>query len=114
MADDLQQRVEKIAQYKWKDAESNERNFLSDDEVYNLNIFRGTLTAEEREIINNHIVATIKMLGSLPYPKHLLNVTEYAGGHHEKMDGTGYPNGLKRDEMSVQARIMGIADIFEP
>ena len=113
MADDLQQRVAEIAQYKWKDADGNENNFLTDDEVYNLNIFRGTLTEEEREIINNHIVATIRMLKSLPYPKHLLNVTEYAGGHHEKMDGTGYPNGLKRDEMSVQARMMGIADIFE-
>jgi HD-GYP domain-containing protein (c-di-GMP phosphodiesterase class II) len=113
MADDLQQRVKKIAQYKWKNAEGKESDFLSDDEVYNLNIIRGTLTAEEREIINNHIVATIRMLESLPYPKHLLNVTEYAGGHHEKMDGTGYPKGLKRDEMSDQARMMGIADVFE-
>jgi len=105
--------VGKIAQYKWENTEGNESNFLTENEVYNLNIFRGTLTAEEREIINNHIVATIKMLGSLPYPKHLLNVTEFEGGHHEKMDGTGYPNGLKRDEMSIQARMMGIADIFE-
>lgn len=113
MADELQKRVQAIAQHKWKDVEGNESNFLSDDEVYNLNIFRGTLTAEEREIINNHIVATIRMLESLPYPKHLLNVTEFAGGHHEKMDGTGYPKGLKRDEMSVQARMMGIADVFE-
>ena len=113
MADDLQIRVQAIAQHKWKDSEGNESNFLSGDEVYNLNVFRGTLTAEEREIINNHIVATIKMLESLPYPKHLLNVTEFAGGHHEKMDGSGYPKGLKRDEMSVQARMMGIADIFE-
>ncbi len=113
MADELQQRVTKIAQYKWQNAEGNESNFLTEDEVYNLNIFRGTLTAEERKIINNHIVATIRMLESLPYPKHLLNVTEFAGGHHEKMDGTGYPKGLKRDEMSIQARMMGIADIFE-
>ena len=113
MADELRQRVEKIAQYKIKDVEGNESNFLSDDEVYNLNIFRGTLNAEEREIVNNHIVVTIKMLKSLPLPKHLRNLTEYAGGHHEKMDGTGYPNGLKREEMSDQARMMGIADIFE-
>ena len=113
MADELRQRVEKIAEYKIKDVEGNESNFLSDDEVYNLNIFRGTLNAEEREIVNNHIVVTIKMLKSLPLPKHLRNLTEYAGGHHEKMDGTGYPNGLKREEMSDQARMMGIADIFE-
>jgi HD-GYP domain-containing protein (c-di-GMP phosphodiesterase class II) len=113
MADDQQKRVDDIAKYKWQDTEEKESNFLTDDEVHNLNIYRGTLSEGERKIINNHIVATIKMLESLPYPKHLLNVTEYAGGHHEKMDGTGYPNGLKRDEMSVQARMMGIADIFE-
>jgi HD-GYP domain-containing protein (c-di-GMP phosphodiesterase class II) len=53
------------------------------------------------------------MLESLPWPRHLKNVPEYAGGHHERMDGKGYPNGLKREQMSVQARIMGIADIFE-
>ena len=53
------------------------------------------------------------MLESLPWPKHLKNVPEYAGGHHERMDGKGYPRGLTREEMSVQARVMGIADIFE-
>jgi hypothetical protein len=58
-------------------------------------------------------VATIKMLEALPWPRHLLNVPEYAGGHHERMDGKGYPKGLTREQMSVQARVMGIADIFE-
>jgi HD-GYP domain-containing protein (c-di-GMP phosphodiesterase class II) len=53
------------------------------------------------------------MLESLPWPRHLKNVPEYAGGHHERMDGKGYPRGLTRDQMSVQARVMGIADIFE-
>jgi len=56
---------------------------------------------------------TIQMLEALPWPKHLKNVPEYAGGHHERMDGKGYPRGLTRDQMSVQARCMGIADIFE-
>ena len=64
-------------------------------------------------MINPHIVATIRMLESLPWPKHLKNVPEYAGGHHERMDGKGYPKGLTRDQMSIQARVMGIADIFE-
>jgi HD-GYP domain-containing protein (c-di-GMP phosphodiesterase class II) len=82
-------------------------------EVYNLSIRRGTLTAEERYHINDHIVQTIIMLEALPYPKDLRRVPEWAGGHHEKMDGTGYPRGLKRDEMSIPARIMMIADIFE-
>jgi len=88
-------------------------NLLSENEVDNLTIRRGTLNAAERQIINDHIRDTIDMLEALPWPNRLKNVPEYAGGHHEKMDGTGYPKGLKRDEMSVQARIMGIADIFE-
>ena len=82
-------------------------------ELHNLGIARGTLTAEERYLINHHIVQTILMLGRLPFPKHLQNVAEIAGGHHEKMDGTGYPKRLTRDEMSLPARMMAIADIFE-
>ncbi len=82
-------------------------------ELYNLGIARGTLTSEERYIINNHIVQTILMLNHLPFPAHLANVAEIAGGHHEKMDGSGYPKRLKRDEMSLPARMMAIADIFE-
>lgn len=82
-------------------------------EVYNLSISRGTLTAEDRYKINEHMAQTIVMLESLPWPRHLRRVPEYAGGHHEKMDGTGYPRGLKREDMSVPARVMAIADIFE-
>jgi HD-GYP domain-containing protein (c-di-GMP phosphodiesterase class II) len=99
--------------YQWRVGDADERPFLTDDELENLSIRAGTLTAQEREIINYHIVATIKMLEQLPWPKHLKNVPEYAGGHHERMDGKGYPKGLTREQMSVQARIMGIADIFE-
>jgi HD-GYP domain-containing protein (c-di-GMP phosphodiesterase class II) len=98
---------------KWVDVSGKTADFLTQDEVKNLTIARGTLTQEERETINHHIVATIKMLEALPWPKHLRNVPEYAGGHHERMDGKGYPRGLKREQMSVQARVMGIADIFE-
>ena len=87
--------------------------FLTDEEIKNLTIRSGTLTAEERQIINHHIEVTIKMLEALPWPRHLKNVPEYAGGHHERMDGKGYPRGLTREQMSVQARCMGIADIFE-
>jgi len=82
-------------------------------EIYNLSIARGTLTAEERFKINDHIVQTIVMLQQLPFPEHLKRVPEYAGGHHEKMDGSGYPRKLNRDDMSTPARIMAIADIFE-
>jgi HD-GYP domain-containing protein (c-di-GMP phosphodiesterase class II) len=82
-------------------------------EIYNLSIARGTLTEEERYKINDHIMQTIIMLSRLPFPGALKAVPELAGGHHEKMDGTGYPKRLSRDQMSVQARIMAIADIFE-
>lgn len=114
MSAEAQARVRSIGSgYHWTDPSGNTANFLSDNEVENLSIARGTLTGEEREIINHHIVATIKMLEALPWPKHLRNVPEYAGGHHERMDGKGYPRGLTREQMSVQARVMGIADIFE-
>ena len=109
-----QARVHLISQqYRWSNTERMDVDFLTADELENLTIRAGTLTQAERETINYHIVATIKMLESLPWPKHLKHVAEYAGGHHERMDGKGYPKGLTRDEMSVQARIMGIADIFE-
>ncbi len=114
MTPEDQERVKRIGTgYRWIDVGGKAVNFLSEDELENLSIRAGTLTQSERETINYHIVATIKMLEQLPWPKHLKKVPEYAGGHHERMDGKGYPKGLTRDEMSVQARVMGIADIFE-
>ena len=82
-------------------------------ELYNLGIARGTLTPEERHIINDHIVQTIVILSKLPLPRHLRRVPEIAGGHHERMDGRGYPRRLTGDEMSPLARMMAIADVFE-
>ena len=113
MQEDDMQRVQQIAQKEWRAPNGERLPVLTKDEVDNLCIPYGTLTAGERQVINNHIVATIKMLESLPWPPHLKRVPEFAGGHHERMDGRGYPKGLTRDEMSVQARAMGIADIFE-
>jgi HD-GYP domain-containing protein (c-di-GMP phosphodiesterase class II) len=109
-----QQRVRAIGhQYQWRNVDGVEADFLTANETENLTIRAGTLTQKERETINYHIVATIKMLEQLPWPKHLKHVPEYAGGHHERMDGKGYPKGLTREQMSIQARTMGIADIFE-
>jgi response regulator RpfG family c-di-GMP phosphodiesterase len=113
MRDEDIERVKRIAGYRWTDTSGHEALFLTDDELKNLTIRAGTLTAEERQVINHHIVATNRMLEALPWPKHLKNVPEYAGGHHERMDGKGYPKGLTGEQMSVQARVMGIADIFE-
>lgn len=108
-----QQRVRDIGARAWTDMDGAARQFLDADEVLNLSIQYGTLTADERKIINNHISVTVRMLESLPWPRHLRNVPEYAGGHHERMDGKGYPRGLRGEQMSVQARLMAIADIFE-
>jgi HD-GYP domain-containing protein (c-di-GMP phosphodiesterase class II) len=108
------QRVRDIGSHrKWRNVDAVETEFLTADELDNLTIRAGTLTLKERDVINYHIVATIKMLEQLPGPKHLTNVPEYAGGHHERMDGKGYPKGLTREQMSWQARMMGVADIFE-
>ena len=106
-------RLKKIANYEYLDEANQMIKFLTENEVVNLSIERGTLTSDERAIINNHIVVTIHMLEALPYPKDLRRVPEYAGGHHERMDGKGYPKGLTREQMSIPARMMGVADIFE-
>ncbi|MBB5392714.1 MULTISPECIES: HD family phosphohydrolase [unclassified Herbaspirillum] len=108
-----QKRVLDIAERQWRGPDGRMRKFLDEEEAGNLRIRAGTLNDAERQIINNHIVITIKMLESLPWPKQLRNVTEYAGGHHERMDGKGYPKGLTREQMSIPARIMAVADIFE-
>ncbi len=108
-----QERISRIGRRAWTGLQGKSEPFLSDNEIYNLQIARGTLTPEERKVINHHIVMTIKMLEGLPFPKKLRQVPEYAGGHHERMDGKGYPNGLTREQMSIPARIMAIADVFE-
>jgi len=113
MAATDQERIGRIATYRWTDAGGVEQPFLTPDEEACLRIPRGTLTAAEREVINHHIVSTIHMLEALPWPRHLQRVPEFAGGHHERVDGKGYPKGLTGGQMSVQARIMAIADIFE-
>ncbi len=113
MREEDQQHVHTIAgQYRFSVA-GEERPLLDDDEVYNLTIAKGTLTPEERQIIQDHIVATIDMLEALPYPRYLQRVPELAGGHHERMDGKGYPRGLTGEQMLPGARMMAIADIFE-
>ena len=82
-------------------------------ELHNLSVRRGTLTPEDRYIINHHMIQTIMMLERLPFPRHLSKVPEIAGGHHERMDGRGYPRCLRREDMSVLARTMALADVFE-
>lgn len=112
MTPEHQERVQSIAQRRIT-LHGKKVQMLNENMVHNLNIKRGTLTEAERNKINDHVKVTLDMLEKLPFPKKLRHVPEFAGGHHEKMDGTGYPRGLKKEEMSIQARIMAIADVFE-
>lgn len=110
----MQDRVREIAnRYRWVDAKGEQDTCLTEDEVRNLHVCSGTLTAEERERSEYHVVATMKMLEALPYPKALRNVPEIVGTHHERIDGNGYPRGLTGDEIPIQGRILAIADVFE-
>ena len=106
------ERIHKIAERKIC-ISGVEQPLLTQDYVDNLCIRKGTLTFDERERIRDHMRITIEMLEQMPFPRHLQRVPEFAGGHHETMIGTGYPKGLTKDQMSIQARMMAIADVFE-
>ncbi|OHB50476.1 MAG: metal-dependent phosphohydrolase [Planctomycetes bacterium GWF2_39_10] len=112
MSDEKIKRVESIAKNTWQN-DKKPTPWLSEDEVYNLTIRKGTLTNEEREKIQDHVRLTEAMLKELPFPKKLRHVTEYASAHHETLTGTGYHKGLKGDQIPLQARILAFADIFE-
>lgn len=110
-----QDAVDKIAVIAERLFKLGDREFplLTHEEVRHLSISRGTLTDEERYVINGHMVHTARMLDALPFPRNLRRVPEYASGHHEKLDGTGYPRGIYARDMSIPARAMVIADVFE-
>jgi HD-GYP domain-containing protein (c-di-GMP phosphodiesterase class II) len=105
--------IERIAQHYHLVINDVKTPLLNDDEVENLSIRRGTLTAGEHDVMKRHMDVTKNILDALPFPKHLSKVSEYALGHHEKLDGTGYPRGLTKEQMSIPARLMAITDIFE-
>lgn len=114
MSQERKQRIEAIAFcYHWTDLQGVVHRVLTEDEVNNLQISRGTISDREREVINNHVTATQRILSALPFPKKMREVLPIACSHHERMDGKGYPKGLTGAEMSVQARILAIADVFE-
>ncbi|MCU0865348.1 MAG: GAF domain-containing protein [Planctomycetes bacterium] len=106
-------RIQALAAKSWIDGDGTERPLLDDDEVRNLTVRRGTLTAADRQVIENHAAMTHRMLAALPWPKALRAVPEIAASHHERLDGKGYPRGLGAERLSIQARILAIADVFE-
>lgn len=101
------------AQYKWRDSEGKQMPVLTENDLHYLSIVQGTITEEERTIINSHVTTTAKLLRSLHYPKQLSEVPEIAEAHHERLNGAGYPKGLKGDQIPLLGRIIAIADIFE-
>ena len=107
------ERIGGIAQKSWHDRHEIAQPPLSGNEVYNISIQRGTPTKEERKVVEEHAVHTLNILSQIIFPHSLRNVTEYAARHHERIDGKGYPRGLKGDQRSIPTRIIAIADIFE-
>jgi len=99
--------------YRWTTMDGNAEQILTENEIYNLSIRSGTITPEERNIINDHINLTIRMLDSLPYPASLRKIPDIVAAHHERCDGSGYPRGLTRDQILLQGRILAMADVFE-
>ncbi|MEY4550061.1 MAG: hypothetical protein RL685_6256, partial [Pseudomonadota bacterium] len=112
LSEEQRKRIRQIGERRYREG-GQELALLSAEEMDNLCISRGTLTNEERLLINGHMVQTLRMLQALPFPRQLRRVPEYAGGHHERMDGNGYPRGLFAGDMSVPARVLAIADVFE-
>lgn len=112
LKDDVIERLKKIAAKTYK-VDGKEEPYLTEDELNNLSIRKGSLTVKERDIIQNHVSVTIKMLSQIPFPHKLSHVVEYAGAHHEKLNGTGYPNGWDANRLKVQSRILCLSDICE-
>jgi response regulator RpfG family c-di-GMP phosphodiesterase len=112
MSDEKLERLYAIAGKTWT-CGNESKPLLNPDETFNLSIRRGTLTEPERKVINNHAAVTFKMLCQLPFPRRLQNVPDYAAGHHERLDGSGYPFGLEGEMLPLQSRIIALADVFE-
>ena len=108
-----QHQIGHIAARRWVGVDGVECDFLSADEVRNLCISRGTLNPEERKVIEEHVELTMRLLQSLTWPNNLRNVPEYAGCHHERLDGRGYHRGIPEQRLPMPARIICLADVFE-
>ncbi len=106
-------RIKKISEKKYIDLDGNVKNYLTTFEAENLAILQGNLTDKEREEIKNHINHTINILSKIPFPKDLKNVPFYAGAHHERLDGSGYPKGLNSKDLPLQCRILALVDFYE-
>ncbi|MBE9579989.1 MAG: GAF domain-containing protein [Proteobacteria bacterium] len=105
--------VRAIGSKTYKDLEGNVRPFLTDQEIESLSVRKGSLTEKEYMKVQTHVEHTYNIVKNVPFTKSLKNVPLFAGSHHEFLDGTGYPRGLKSDELPLQSRILAVADIFD-
>lgn len=113
LSDDRIERLKEIARKTYLDEDGQEKPLLTEDELKNLSIRKGSITWEELQVMRHHVVVTQRMLDKIPFTKRLKNVPLYAGQHHEMLDGSGYPLGLKGDQLPLQSRILAIADVFD-
>ena len=113
LPDEKEEILDQIGQRTYIDVEGNEHNYLTEEELVSLKIKKGSLNDEERSQIQEHIIITKTLLSKLPFPKKWKNVPLYASCHHEHINGGGYPNGLKGDEIPLPARIMCVADVWD-
>ena len=113
LTDDEFEAVLKLADYKYINIDGEQTCILSEDDIKSLSIKYGTLTAEERDIMQDHVSATGRLLAQVKSWKHYEGVAKWARDHHEFLDGSGYPNGLSGDDICVESQILTILDIFE-
>jgi len=110
---ELLPKIQEIATRTYLDSSGSEHNWLTDIELTGLSVMKGTLTEEERKIMEDHVIVTQRMLEKIPFTRKLKDVPFFAGIHHEHLDGKGYPLGLKDDEIPVEGRILALVDVFD-
>jgi len=111
--DETLERLKEISQKIYIDDEEQQQPFLTEDELVNLSIRRGSITEAERKKMQGHAAVTLKMLKQIPFTKKLKNIPDFAGAHHEFINGKGYPLGLKGDEIPFEGKLMAVTDIAE-
>jgi HD-GYP domain-containing protein (c-di-GMP phosphodiesterase class II) len=113
LEDETLERLKEISQRTYFDKEGQEQPFITDDELVNLSIRRGSITEAERKKMQDHAAVTLRMLKQIPFTKKLKNIPSFAGAHHEFINGKGYPLGLKGDEIPFEGKLMAVTDIAE-
>ena len=113
LEDETLERLKEISQRTYLDNEGEEQPFLTEDELLNLSIRRGSITETERKKMQDHAAVTLRMLNQIPFTKKLKNIPNFAGAHHEFINGNGYPLGLKGDQIPFEGRLMAVTDIAE-